>query len=132
VLIMAGEVDAEKLIEVRDAVIQTYDNFLSEGIIDAELTPLKGVFGSNISQAIQDPTAIAGLIHQQVLNEQPVARALNIADEIQEMSAAAINDRLANHYPSSDELIVVAVSSDKDALPGACVITAMKQVDECQ
>ena len=42
-----------------------------------------------------------------------------------------ILDRVWNDYPDANDLLVVVASPDADALPGACVIEAPKEILEC-
>jgi hypothetical protein len=54
-----------------------------------------------------------------------------LIEELAAVTEQTIVERLNNGFPSTNEFIVVAVTSDADALPGACVITTPSDVVEC-
>lgn len=63
------------------------------------------------------------------LDSSEVPRAAEI---VLETKAIDVANRMKNAFPPSDGLIVVAVSPDANALPGACVITRFDQAKTCR
>ena len=47
------------------------------------------------------------------------------------VTPASIQDRWATKYPAADQAMVMVVSPDAAALPGACVIAQAKDVLAC-
>jgi len=48
------------------------------------------------------------------------------------VTADVMKARLKDHFPPADQLIVIAVSPDETALPGACIITDINAAFDCR
>ena len=60
------------------------------------------------------------------------AISLRIEEELDRVSADSIMARLTDKYPASEDFILVAISPDAAALPGACVIKTAAEAVGCK
>lgn len=130
-LSMAGEVASDKLADAEKVVREAYSGFLKEGVKDEQLEVLKENALNTVDVALNDTGNTAFLTLAALLDEQSVDTVLALKDRISAVTEDAVKQRLDTAFPEADQLLVVAMSADKDALPGACVITRPEQAIDC-
>lgn len=74
----------------------------------------------------------ANVILQLALDNLDVAQATQLEAGIEEISPEILAGTLASDFPTAQNLSVIAVSAEADALPGACVITEIAQIERCK
>jgi hypothetical protein len=57
---------------------------------------------------------------------------LDITPVFESVTADSLKARLQSSFPQSDDFIVIAVSPDSNALPGACVVSKPSEVVGCR
>lgn len=130
VMFIAGEAETAKLLQAKDVISIVYEAYRST----PDLTNL-----SEFQQRVVDGTAqnilyvniAARTILQLALDGRDPNDAPRLDKLLAAITAKDVKERLISVFPQSNNLIVVAASPDVDALPGACVITQIKQVTQC-
>jgi hypothetical protein len=56
---------------------------------------------------------------------------LNLKKELEAVTSDAVKARLNESYPKPDDFLMVAISPDATALPGACVIESPQDAVKC-
>ncbi|MEP1535523.1 MAG: insulinase family protein [Paracoccaceae bacterium] len=131
ILFIAGEVETAKLGAAETTVRDVYASFRSSpinGDLGARKAPLEASF-STLPDYVID---LARSELQSSLDGFAPGRSLGLVDELKAVSDQSISDRLQNGFPTAEDFIVIAVSPDADALPGACVITTTEQATACK
>ena len=130
ILYIAGEADADSIAETERVVRQAYSKFYRSGP-DAGLaelkTPLEALFSELAVFAVDQARSEL----QSVLDGLGTGKSLQLSAELARVTEASLSERLANAFPSPEEFIVIAVSSDASALPQACVIAAPQEALGC-
>jgi hypothetical protein len=67
-----------------------------------------------------------------ILDGQDANLALTLSSLLDKVTGATIEARAASAFPKAETLIVLAVSPDASALPGACVITSPAEAVNCR
>lgn len=130
VVFLTGEVETAKLADVERIVREAYAAFRQSGPsgdLDARKAPLAANF-TEMQDFVVDQ---ARSELQSALDGFDAGRSIRLVDELGFVTERALMDRLANAFPDSGDFIVVAVSPDIDALPGACVIRAPSEAADC-
>lgn len=129
-LFMTGEIEDAKLadaeIVVREAYAAFQDSKLS-GALDDRKAPLQASF-ADLSEFVVDQ---ARSELQSSLDGFPVGMSLQMLDELEAVSDNTVRERLKNDFPQIEDFIVIAVSSNANALPGACVIREPREAVSC-
>lgn len=130
ILFLSGEVETAKLADVERVVRDAYAAFQQSGLpgdLDARKAPLAANFteiqGFVVDQARSEL--------QSALDGHEAGRSLHLTTELQAVTGATLMDRLSSAFPQAEDFIVVAVSPDADALPGACVIRTPSEATDC-
>ncbi len=130
-LFMNGAVEDAKLAEAEQVVRAAYADFQKagpQGPLEDRKAPLENNF-STLSDFLVDQ---ARSELQSALDAFPTGRSLAFVDELKEVTDASVTTRLTQAFPTADSFIVIAVSPNADALPGACVITEPKEALACK
>lgn len=130
VLFMTGEVEDAKLADAETVVREAYEAFQSSelsGSLDDRKAPLGASF-ADLSEFVVDQ---ARSELQSSLDGFPVGRSLQMSDELNAVTENSVIDRLQNDFPKVENFIVIAVSPNPDALPGACVIREPREAMDC-
>lgn len=129
-MFIAGEVETSKLADAVDVVRATYENFRTAPDLTG-LDELRHGMAEGTSKNVLYVDVVARTMLELALDSRDPAEAPRLGDLLANTSARQVQDRLATIYPTGDDLIVFAASPDANALPGACVVTAIEQVAEC-
>jgi len=126
-----GEVDTTQLAEVSQVAIATYENFR----LNPDLTGLEELKLQVADDARKDALYVdvaARLMMEALLDGFDPVVLPAVHERFAAVTAQSIKTRLQEAFPPGSALMVMAVSPDPDALPGACVITAPNQAMNCR
>lgn len=130
VVFLTGEVETAKLADVERVVRECYAAFRQSGLsgdLDARKAPLAANF-TEIQDFVVDQ---ARSELQSALDGFEAGRSFHLKDELRAVTGGTLMARLSSAFPQAEDFIVVAVSPDADALPGACVIRAPSEAADC-
>ncbi|HEV8033693.1 insulinase family protein [Yoonia sp.] len=130
ILFMTGEVEDAKLADAAQVVRDAYADFKQTGP-EGELADRKQPLNTSFTGLSEFVIDLARSEIQSALDGFPVGRSLALVEELAEVSDTDIMNRLTDDFPGPDDFIVIAVSPNADALPGACVITTPSQAAGC-
>jgi zinc protease len=131
VLTLTGEVETAKLAEAEKIVRTAYAGLLDAPKLD-DLTARKEPFKANGEQTAIKPGAASFSALMAILDGQDANLALTLPLLLDKVTTETIEARAASAFPKAEKLIVLAVSPDAAALPGACVITSPAEAVNCQ
>jgi len=127
---MTGEVEAAKLDQAEQVVRTTYDAFRGAGPSGA-LDDRKALFAESFADLPDYVVDVGRAEIQSALDGLDVGSSLRLNDMLDAVTEGSVQARLQEDYPASDDLIVIAVSADADALPGACIISHPRDALDC-
>ncbi len=130
IFVMTGAVEADKLAESETVLREAYAGFVADGL-SGDLSDHKAPFLASVEENIGyvDSNGLAEL--ENTLDGGETGRVLRMKAEVEAITTQSITDRLQSAFPAPDQLITIAVSPDRDALPGACVIETPAEVMDC-
>jgi len=131
ILVISGEIETEKLAQAHEVILKTYKDFRSDPKLDG-LGSIRDSLADGTDQNVSYVDAAARTIRELALDGQDPKITPKLGDAIRAISPEDVQQRLLQAFPEADDLIVVVASPDANALPGACVITAVSQVTSCQ
>ncbi len=131
VFFILGQVEPGKLAAVEQAVRKAYADFRKSGP-SGNLARRKAPLKANFQKLPTLSMAIARTELQTALDGFPPGRALKIVEDLDALTKDDLRKRLASAFPAADDFIVIAVSPDKNALPGVCVISEPRQAADCR
>jgi len=130
ILFLSGEVETAKLADAEQVVRDAYADFRQSGP-SGELERRKAPLAENFAELPDFVVGQARSELQSALDGFDAGRSLRLTDELQAVTEGTLMDRLSSAFPQAEDFIVVAVSPDADALPGACVIRAPAEAADC-
>ncbi|MBK5933388.1 putative Zn-dependent peptidase [Rhodovulum imhoffii] len=130
ILFLSGEVETAKLADAEQVVRDAYADFRQSGP-SGELGPRKAPLAANFAELPDFVVDQARSELQSALDGFETGRSLRLTDELQAVTEGALMDRLSSALPQAQDFIVIAVSPDADALPGACVIRTPSAAADC-
>lgn len=130
VMFITGEVETTKLALAADQVRAAYGRFLTDTEFDG-FDDLRGHMTQATARNMSMVDVAARTMLELLLDQRDPAEALGLADQIASISKQDLSARLRDGFPAAKDLIVIAVSPDASALPGACVITQVEQAARC-
>lgn len=129
ILFIFGEVEADKLAQAVATVTEVYGEFRS----DPDLSTLPDL-RSSLAQGTADNLSYVDIAARGILGlanaNQDVTQVTKIGDQIRAITEQDVAERLKTSFPAADQLIVVAAGPNPDALPDACVITSIQDVEK--
>ena len=131
VIVLSGEVETAKLAEAETVVRNAYSEFVNAAKL-GDLTARKEPFKVNVEQTATLPGPASFSALMAILDGQDPNLALTLPSILDKVTDATIKARAAAAFPKAEELIVLAVSPDAAALPGACVITSPAEAANCR
>jgi zinc protease len=131
VVVLSGEVETAKLAEAEKIVRAAHSEFLTAPKM-GDLAARKEPFKANGEQTATLPGAASFSALMAILDGQDANLALTLPSLLDKVTDATIQTRAASAFPKAEELIVLAVSPDASALPGACVITLPAEAVKCR
>lgn len=130
IIVMQGEVEDERLAEVLDAVLGRYDDFRTRGLT-GNIDDIVDEISGNLVEMMNDPVMAAETLLEIHLGDFPLDRFRQLPEEVATRSMETVRANTRMSFPPASEFMIVAVSSDVDALPGACVIREISEVETC-
>lgn len=130
IFFMSGGVEGAKLGDVEQVVSNRYAAFRDEAF-DDDLAAHKSDLLAGLERGRRSPGSVSAAAVEAQINGDGAARVLALPREVEAITPADIRDRLASAFPGPENLFVIAVSADRDSLPGACVISAPHKVVDC-
>lgn len=131
VMVLSGEVETGKLAEAETIVSAAYSEFLTVPKM-GDLTARKEPFKVNGEKTATLPGAASFSALMALLDGQDANLALTLPSLLDKVTDATVQARAASAFPKAETLIVLAVSPDGSALPGACVITSPAEAANCR
>ncbi|MCY1708416.1 insulinase family protein [Pannonibacter sp. SL95] len=131
VVALSGEVETAKLAEAEAVVRTAYSGFIHAprmGDLDARKRPLEAI----AEQTKRRPGAASFAALMAMMDGQDPNFALTLSSLSKKVTEATVRARAASAFPKAEELIILAVSPDAKALPGACVITSPAEAAKCR
>ena len=130
ILFMSGEVETAKLAGAEQVVRDAYADFRQSGP-SGELEPRKAPLAANFAELPDFVVDQARSELQSALDGFEAGRSLRLTNELQAVTEGTLMDRLSSALPQAQDFIVISVSPDADALPGACVIRTPSAAADC-
>ncbi|MFN5826364.1 MAG: M16 family metallopeptidase [Rhodobacterales bacterium] len=130
-LALSGEVETAKLAEAETIVRTAYADFLKSPPM-GDLSERKSPFVTYGEETAKDPIAASFSAMNALFDGHDPYLALTLPSLLEKVTDATLWSRAASAFPSADQLIVLAVSPDAAALPGACVISTPEQAVNCR
>jgi len=127
---MFGEVETEKLGEVRTATLEAYSTYRTDPDLTG-LDELKTRIAANAKEHVSYVDLSAQTLMEAILDGNDPTLVPEVDKLFEAVTAESVTARLRDVFPSSDKLSIFAVSPDAEALPGACVITKFQDVVTC-
>lgn len=131
VLVLTGEIETAKLAEAETIVRSTYLEFLNAPQM-GDLAARKEPFKANAEQTATLPSAASFTALMAILDGQDAGLALTLPSILDKVTDETIQAHATSAFPKAETLIVLAVSPDASALPGACVITSPAEAVDCR
>ncbi|MBZ4022531.1 hypothetical protein CKO11_08685 [Rhodobacter sp. TJ_12] len=131
VMVLSGEVETAKLAEAETIVLAAYSEFLTAPKM-GDLTARKEPFKANGERTATLPGAASSSALMALLDGKDANLALTLPSLLNKVTDATVQARAASAFPKAEALIVLAVSPDAAALPGACVITSPAEAANCR
>lgn len=131
ILLFNGAVETAKLARTEQAVRAAYDKLRREGSAEG-IEALRSPFAVNARANATIPAVLSMSALYAMLDGDGPEVALETARSVEAVTAQSVADRLQRAWPTAGDFIVVAVSPDADALPGACVIRSPEQAAACR
>lgn len=130
VMFIAGEIEMQKLSEAVTLITDTYGSYRNNPDLSG-IDEVRNRTATGIKQNVMYVDVAARTILERALDGHDPSLTPHLGEHIEGILAKDIAERMRDVFPNSDELIIVAASPDKNALPNACVITAISQVSQC-
>lgn len=131
VIYIGAGVDVAKLEQARDVIAAAYDDYRENPDL-TEFAGFRFAVASHIGDNFSYVDGAARGLTEARLDGADVSLVSDGFQAVESTLASAVAERMLADYPSSDEMIVVAVSPDREALPGACVISRPKDAVNCR
>ena len=130
-LVLYGDVETAKVSEVERVVRDAYSAFRKAGP-DGDLQRRKEPFLANVRENEVDPSVHSDSVLLSKVAGLERVHSLDIRPVFETITADSLKVRLQSSFPQVDDFIVIAVSPDASAMPGACVVTKPSDVVGCR
>ena len=131
-LLMYAAVDAARVGEARDAMLEAYAAFRRDGPDETGVDALRDQIRDGFALTFENPGALAQTVLANALDGFGPERLGAFADEIDAVSAASVKARLDAAWPAADELVQVLLSPDAEAADGACIVESAEAIPDCE
>ena len=129
-LLIHGSVDTAKVSASVEDLLQVYDKYTKSPSIEG-MEQFRSRTQESLKRTRSDPVELSIAALRAVLRGHDVSMTLERLASAEWLTPEEVRKRVQEGYPDAGDLLVVVVSPDADALPGACVIEAPKEVLEC-
>jgi zinc protease len=132
ILVMLGEVDSAALPAARDAAIAAYTTLQTTALDVDAVARWRDIIRDGLTESLAtDAPAMSNGMIEALLDQIDPMTVQRLPAMFDAASPDAILARYSADYPPPNDLWVLAISPDATALPGACVITAPREVLAC-
>lgn len=131
ILVLSGEVDTAQTAAVRDLVVKTYASLFVTPVPPGTMARWKTGIGAQLQQAETDPASRSTAMIEAMHDKVDPLRVLQLQDMLAKSTPESVQARVKARYTPADALLIIAVSPDANALPGACVITDPAEAVNC-
>lgn len=128
---MGGEVETAQLQAALDTTRETYETFRTGGIGLVEFPFARRFYRQRIEESLAKPTDAAFLLLESRLNGAADDDLATLVSRIDNLDRGAVNTYIAETFPRFDELLVIVVTPDANAVEGDCTITRLEDWTEC-
>lgn len=129
-LVLTGALEAAKLAEAVAVVRDAYTGFRTagpDGDIKDRIAPLRASFEQTRNYVMDQ----GRMELETTLDGFATGHSLTMLEMLNSLTATDLRNRLQGHWPEAQDFVIMAVSPDADALPGACVITRPEDAKDC-
>lgn len=129
-LVMTGALEAAKLADAVDVVRSAYAGFHMagpDGDIADLVAPYREAFAQNQGYVVDQ----GRMELETALDGYPTGHSLSLVALADALTLTDLRDRLQTHWPQPEDFVIMAVSPDATALPGACVIARPEDAQDC-
>ena len=130
-MIVFGEVETNQLAEARDVILQTYEEFRLDPDLRG-LNEMRDDLAAKTEENVGYVDVAAQVMMEKLLDGLDPLEVPTLHKTYDAVTADVMKARLKDHFPPADQLIVIAVSPDETALPGACIITDINAAFDCR
>lgn len=126
-----AEVETEKATAASETLLASYADFLAAPDLSG-FPDVRDEFANIIDEQVGYVDGAAYLLMEAILagdvtpTEVPTLKAT-----IGALTEDQLRERIAAAFPPADELLIVMASPDPNALPGACIITEVRDILDC-
>jgi predicted Zn-dependent peptidase len=129
--LVTGEVDTAQTAAARDLILQVFADLRSTALDQAVVDRYKSYIANGLPDLHNNTTQLATSMVDAVLDGGDRFAVTKIQALLDLVTPETMRARWSADFPSPDRVTVVAVSPDKAALPGACVITQPEEALSC-
>lgn len=129
-LVMTGALDPAKLADAVDVVRDAYAGFRDsgpDGDMKDRIAPLRASFEQTRNYVMNQ----GRMELETTLDGFATGHSLTMLEMLNGLTMTDLRNRLQGHWPQAQDFVIMAVSPDADALPGACVITRAQDAKDC-
>lgn len=126
-----GFVETSKVDAAVEEILRSYGNYVESPSVEG-LDRYRDRSLETLHRTRSDPITLSLAALKAVLRGHDVSALQERRARAERLSPEMIRERVRKGYPKAGDLLVVVASPDADALPGACVIEAPKEVLECE
>ena len=132
VLHMSGEIETEKAQLVLDTVRSSYEKFRQKGVGLIEFPIAKKFYVQNLGEELEKPSSVAYMMMDAKLNGFTEGYMPNLLKQVKAQKRSEVNQVINQAFPEFDSMLKIVVTTDANAIEGACVITEIEQWINCE
>lgn len=125
-----GESETGNLPRTLDIVRESYTGFRTSGPTTS-IDPWKTFFAQAMAQAAENVHVQTLQIEENLIQGIAAQTLLDATGDLEAISAESLLERLQRGFPTIDEFLTIVITSDPNAVPGACVIEAVDDYVNC-
>ena len=131
ILVLSGEIETAQTAAVRDLVVKTYGSLFTTPVSPAQLERWKSGVAAQLQQSSTDAANRSYAMIESMLDKVDPLRVLQLPAMLAQSTPESVMARVQAHYSPAEALLIIAVSPDATALPGACVILRPAEAVNC-
>ncbi len=127
-----GEVETAQLQGALDATRETYETFRNDGIGLIEFPFARRFYRQRIEESLAKPTDAAFLLLESRLNGGPQKDLVTLKERIDDLERGKVNTYIKQTFPAFEDMLIVVVTADANAVKGDCLITRLEDWRTCE